>query len=138
MPRKTLFFVRGMPTEEQRRQAAALGAVFRNPDLVGRGGEYLESCDFVCGDIIPKQYEDKPRAATSSPSELSPPKEDADDGQPPDEMNAAPSIDLGSMTVAELRNLAKGKSISIPAGVNAKAEIVAYLTEKLSGDNAGQ
>lgn len=57
---KVIYFLRGRPTEEQWAEARIMGAVFRNPDAVGRDGDFFEDCESVCGESIPEVYAHKP------------------------------------------------------------------------------
>jgi hypothetical protein len=53
----TLYFIKGtVPTPEQLAEGNAIGARFRNADLVEGAPE---ACDFVAGNI-PELYQDKP------------------------------------------------------------------------------
>ena len=74
---KVLYFIRGVPSDQQRQEAGAIGAVS-------------------------------------------------------DQNSTAPVTDLASMTLAELKGLAKERSIAIPAVMRTKAEIIDFLTKVLA------
>ena len=57
---KVIYFLRGCPTEEQWEEARVMQAVFRNPEAVGREGDFFEDCEAVCGESIPEAYAHKP------------------------------------------------------------------------------
>lgn len=52
---KILYWVAGVPTDEQKAEAKALGALLRNAQAFGPG-DYVERCDEVAGHNIPEAY----------------------------------------------------------------------------------
>jgi len=60
----TLYFIGGAASDEQKALAKKTGAKIRNSKAYHKG-DFLESCDYVMGDV-PKEYADKFKSAKAS------------------------------------------------------------------------
>jgi len=108
--KKILYFVHGgLASSEQKEEALALGAVFRNASITSN--DFIERCDAVAGDV-PERYQHFPRSG---------------------EILAEPTgKPLSDMTNKELDAKAEALDIKFPSRVNAKAGKVAFITEYLA------
>lgn len=107
---KILFFVEGVPTPEQIVEAKQLGALIRNAKA-WHPGDAMEDCDQAVG-AVPEAYKAKSE-------------------EKPDEANGLlPHFE--EMKVQEMRDFARERGIPIPAQVNTRDEISAYLAEALN------
>lgn len=119
---KVIYFIRGLPAEHQKKEAAAMQAVIRNPDKVGRPGDFLEKCDAVYGDVIPAKYQDKPRAE--------PPK--TGQGATASEADAENPVGLDgpnfeAMSADEMAAFADQNGITFPKSASTDQKKAAYL-----------
>lgn len=113
--KKIIWFISGVPTLAQRQEAAEIGAVIRDPASVGRPGDFLEQCNEVKGETIPKEYQDKPRAKAGAPPAA--PEIGLDSGMP----------DFAAMDTKELGAYAEENGVTFPKSVDTRREIAAYL-----------
>ena len=67
---KTIWFIKGVATPEQKKLAKEKGFVIRNASAVV-SGDFLEQCDAVCGDI-PEQYNEVKQVDCPEPSASKP------------------------------------------------------------------
>ena len=110
MSKKILYFVRGgVATPEQKTEAKALEAMFRNAHITG--SDFIEKCDAVAGDV-PEQYQHLPHVGERAES--------------------AAEKTLPTMSNKELDAKAESLGIRFPAEVNAKAEKVAFIEAHLA------
>lgn len=121
---KVIYFIRGLPTEHQKKEAAAMQAVIRNPDKVGRPGDFLEKCEAVYGDVIPAKYQGKPRADPPKAAQM--PSTAA--GQAVSEKPIGlDSLGFEAMSADELAVFAEQNGITFPKSASTDQKKAVYL-----------
>ncbi|UQZ90210.1 hypothetical protein C4J81_13765 [Deltaproteobacteria bacterium Smac51] len=119
---KVIFFIRGLPTEDQKRAAGAMQAVIRDPDKVGGPGDFIEQCEYVCGDIIPEPYKDKPQVDYRKASQYEASNEIVTKG-----FSQVDNYDFEAMSADELVHFAEHNKLTFPKSVDTRKEMVGYL-----------
>ena len=115
MARKILYFINGpVPTDEERKEAEALDAVFRNANAAG-DNDFLENCDGVAG-AVPDAYKEKFSHLGGA-------------------ANANP-VDIDGMTTKQLQEYAQQQDIALPPGLKAKGDIAAHIKAALAERDA--